>query len=93
MNMYVGNLAYTVTEEDLTEIFSEFGEIASINIIKDRYSGQSKGFGFVEMPDNSEADKAIKALNGSQLKGRDIKVNQARPKSKRERGSRRPPRY
>jgi len=93
MNMYVGNLAYTVTEEDLTEIFSEFGEIASINIIKDRYSGQSKGFGFVEMPDNSEADKAIKALNGSQLKDRDIKVNQAKPKSKRERGSRRPPRY
>jgi RNA recognition motif-containing protein len=93
MNMYVGNLAYTVTEEDLTEIFTEFGEIASINIIKDRYSGQSKGFGFVEMPDNSEADKAIKALNGSQLKGRDIKVNQARPKSSRGRGSRRPPRY
>ena len=72
--MYVGNLAYNVTEEDLTEAFSEFGNVESVNIIKDRFSGQSKGFGFVDMPDNSEADKAIKALNGKDLKGRDIKV-------------------
>ena len=88
MNLYVGNLAYSVTEEDLKEVFSEFGDLESVNIIKDKYSGQSKGFGFVEMPDNSEADKAIKALNGSQLKGRPIKVNQAKPRG--DRSSRRP---
>jgi RNA recognition motif-containing protein len=83
MNMYVGNLPHNVDEDELRALFSEFGEVASVNIIKDRFSGQSKGFGFVEMPSNSEADKAIKALNGSQLKGRDIKVNQAKPKSDR----------
>lgn len=83
MNLYVGNLAYSVTEEDLREAFSEFGTLESVNIIKDKYSGQSKGFGFVEMPDNSEADKAIKGLNGSQLKGRPIKVNQAKPRGDR----------
>ena len=93
MNMYVGNLAFTVTEEDLTTAFSVFGKVAGVNIIKDRFTGQSKGFGFVEMPDNSEADKAIKALNNSQLKDRDIKVNQAKPKSDRSKGGRRPPRY
>lgn len=92
MNMYIGNLAYNVTEEDLTAAFSEFGKVESVNIIKDRFTGQSKGFGFVDMPDNSEADKAIKALNNSRLKDRDIKVNQARPKSGG-RGGRRPPRY
>jgi RNA recognition motif-containing protein len=81
--MYVGNLSYSVTEDDLRTLFSEFGEIVSVNIIKDKFSGQSKGFGFVEMPDNSEADKAIKALNGSELKGRDIKVNQAKPRGQR----------
>ena len=88
MNLYVGNLSYGVTEEDLKEAFSEFGELESVNIIKDKYSGQSKGFGFVEMPDNAEADKAIKALNGNDLKGRAIKVNQAKPRA--ERSSRRP---
>lgn len=90
MNLYVGNLPYSVTEEDLKDAFSEFGELTSVNIIKDKYSGQSKGFGFVEMPDNSDADKAIKALNGSQLKGRAIKVNQAKPRGDR---SARRPRY
>ncbi len=88
MNMYVGNLSYSVTDEDLKTAFSEFGEVASVNVIMDKYSGQSKGFGFVEMPDNSEADKAIKALNGTNLKERDIKVNQAKPRG--ERSSRRP---
>ena len=83
MNMYVGNLSYSVTEDDLRTLFSEFGEVESVNIITDKFSGQSKGFGFVEMPDNSEADKAIKALNGNELKGRDIKVNQAKPRSDR----------
>lgn len=83
MNMYIGNLPRNVNEDELKAMFSEFGEVISVNIIKDRFSGQSKGFGFVDMPNNSEADKAIKALNGSQLKGRDIKVNQAKQKSDR----------
>ena len=83
MNMYVGNLTFSVNEDDLKEVFAEFGEIESIKIIKDKFSGQSKGFGFVEMPSNSEADKAIKALNGSLMKGQAMKVNQANPKGNR----------
>ena len=90
MNIYVGNLPYTLTEDDLKAAFSEFGEVSSASIIMDRMSGQSKGFGFVEMPDNSEADQAIKALNESALNGRNIKVNQARPRGAR---SPRRPRY
>jgi len=85
MNIYVGNLDYSVTEDGLKNAFSEFGDVSSVNIIKDKYSGQSKGFGFVEMPDNSEADQAIKALNGKVLNGRSIKVNQAEPRGKRPR--------
>ena len=80
MNIYVGDLSYDVTEDDLKAVFSEFGEVDSLNIIKDKFSGRSKGFGFVEMPDNSEADKAIEALNGTELKGRNLKVNQAKPR-------------
>ena len=83
MNIYVGNLAYSVTEDDLKEAFSEFGEVSSATVISDKFSGQSKGFGFVEMPNNSEADAAIKALNESDMKGRNIKVNQAKPKGDR----------
>ena len=90
MNIYVGNLPYNVSEEELRDIFSEFGEIASVKLITDKFSGRSKGFGFIEMPNNSEADQAIKALNGSSLKGRDIKVNQAQPRPKR---PQRRPRY
>jgi len=90
MNIYVGNLPYTISEDDLKGVFSEFGEVETVNIIKDKFSGQSKGFGFVEMPSNSEADKAIKALNDTALKGRNIKVNQAKPKSDR---PKRRPRY
>jgi len=82
VNIYVGQLPYSVTEDELREMFTEFGEVASMNLIKDRFSGQSKGFGFVEMPNNSEADTAIKALNKSMLKGREIKVNQAEVKRK-----------
>ncbi len=88
MNIYVGNLPYNLTEDDLKAAFSEFGEVSSANIIMDKMSGQSKGFGFVVMPDDSEADQAIKALNESALNGRNIKVNQARPRG--ERSSRRP---
>jgi len=82
MNMYIGNLAYNVTEEDLKGAFAEFGTIESVNIVKDRFSGQSKGFGFVDMPDNSEADRAIKALNGIQIKGRSIKISQSNQKTR-----------
>ena len=89
MNMYIGNLAYDVTENDLKNAFSEFGEVASVKIITDKFSGRPKGFGFVEMPDNSEADQAIKALNGKILNGRSIKVNQAEPRGKRPRSRRR----
>jgi RNA recognition motif-containing protein len=83
MNIHIGNLAYNVTEDDLRNIFSNFGEVSIVNIIKERSSGQSKGFGFVEMPNNSEADKAMKALNGSKLKDQAIKLSQAKPPAKR----------
>ena len=83
MNIYVGNLPYTITEDELRDVFAEFGEVSRANVITDKFSGQSKGFGFVEMPNNSEADEAIKALNESSLKGRNIKVNQAKPRGDR----------
>ena len=83
MNIYVGNLPYNVTDSDLREAFSQYGSVDNVNLITDKFSGDSKGFGFVEMANNSEADAAIKALNGSNFKGRNITVNQARPKSDR----------
>ena len=83
MNIYVGNLAYSVTEDELRTAFSQFGSVTSVNVITDKFSGQSKGFGFVEMADDSEADAAIKALNDTSLNGRNIKVNQARPSEQR----------
>ncbi len=90
MNIYVGDLDYGVTEDALKAAFAEFGEVSSVNIVKDSFSGVSKGFGFIEMPDNSEADRAIKALNGSLLEERRIKISQAKP---RERRPNRRPRY
>ena len=87
MNIYVGNLSYSVTEDSLRSLFSEFGDIESAKVISDRHSGQSKGFGFVDMPSNSEADKAIKALNGKFIDGRNIKVNPADPGGKRSKRS------
>ncbi len=86
MNIYVGNLSYEVTEEDLRQAFGAFGQVESINIIKDKYSGESKGFGFVEMPDKAEAQSAIEGLNDKELKGRDLKVSEARPRSEARRG-------
>ncbi|MGI9265767.1 MAG: RNA recognition motif domain-containing protein [Gammaproteobacteria bacterium] len=83
MNIYCGNLAYAVTEDDLRAAFAEFGDVTSVNIITDKFSGQSKGFGFVEMDDNSQADAAIKALNDTALSGRNLRVNQARPREAR----------
>ena len=83
MNIYVGNLPYNVTEDELRNMFAAYGDVSSANIITDKYSGESKGFGFVEMPRQSDAEEAIKALNGSSVKGRSIKVNQARPRNER----------
>ena len=83
MNIYVGNLSYEITDDEVRNIFSPHGEVSSVSIIKDKYSGQSKGFGFVEMPNQAEAEEAIKTLNESDLKGRNIKVNQAKPKEER----------
>ncbi len=88
MNIYVGNLPYDIVEDELRDSFSQCGEVSKVNIIMDKFSGQPKGFGFVEMPNDSEADEAIKALNESALKGRNIKVNQAKPR--RERSQRKP---
>jgi len=85
MRIYVGNLAYSVTDEDLREAFGEYGDLASAEVIKDKFSGQSKGFGFVDMPNNSEADTAIKELNESMFKGRKLTVNEARPRSEQQR--------
>jgi RNA recognition motif-containing protein len=81
MNIYIGNLSYEVTEEDLKQAFEAFGQVESVSIIKDKYSGQSKGFGFVEMPAKAEAQSAIEGLNGKELKGRTLNVNEARPRS------------
>ncbi len=83
MNIYVGNLPYTATEDDIRELFAAHGEVATVNIIMDKFSGQSKGFGFVEMPDQAAAEAAIEATNESDVKGRNIKVNQARPRTER----------
>ncbi len=85
MNIYVGNLPYNVTDSDLRETFAQYGSVDQVNLITDKFSGDSKGFGFVEMGNNSEADAAIKALNGTDYKGRNITVNQAKPKSDRPR--------
>jgi RNA recognition motif-containing protein len=85
MNIYVGNLALNVTEGDLQQAFEAFGEVSSAKIIKDKYSGESKGFGFVEMPAGAEAQSAINDLNGKELKGLKLKVNEARPQRNRER--------
>ena len=83
MNIYVGNLSNQATEDDLRQAFEAFGQVESVNIIKDRFSGESRGFGFVEMPSKSEAQKAIEEMNGKDLMGRAVNVNEARPKTNR----------
>ena len=85
MNIYVGNLPYSATEEQLKTMFGQYGEVTSASIVKDRDTGRSKGFGFIEMTENSAAEEAIQALNESDMNGRNIKVNQARPKEARPR--------
>jgi RNA recognition motif-containing protein len=82
-NIYVGGLPYAITEEKLQELFSAYGTVESARVITDRYTGQSRGFGFVEMSSPAEAQQAIEALNGSQLDGRQLVVNEARPQEKR----------
>ena len=86
MNIYVGNLSYSVTEDDLRQAFEAFGQVASVSIIKDKFSNQSKGFGFVEMPTQEEAQAAISGMNGKELKGRAMNVNEARPRTDDRRG-------
>ena len=81
MNIYVGNLAREATEEDVREAFKAFGQVTSVSIIKDKFSGESRGFGFVEMPSQAEAQSAIAGLNGKELQGRSLTVNEARPRT------------
>lgn len=86
MNIYVGNLSRDVTEDDLRAAFEAHGKVELVNIVKDRYSGESRGFGFVEMPSKTEAQTAITEVNGMDLKGRVVNVNEARPKAPRRGG-------
>ena len=83
MNIYVGNLSHEVSTEDLRQAFEAYGEVSSANVIRDKYSGQSRGFAFVEMPNDGEGQAAIKNLNGKELSGRQIKVSEARPRADR----------
>ncbi|MGB4336539.1 MAG: RNA-binding protein [Chromatiaceae bacterium] len=83
MNIYVGNLPYSATDADLREAFAHYGDVSNVQLISDKFTGESKGFGFVEMDNNSQADAAIKGLNGTAIKGRNITVNQAKPRSDR----------
>ena len=86
MNIYIGNLSYNVTDQDLQKLFEEYGKVERSNIISDRETGRSKGFGFIEMPEQSEGQKAIEELDGQDVDGRDIRVNEARPKEDKPRG-------
>jgi len=84
MNIYVGNLPYNLSDDELREAFAEFGEVSSASIIMDRDTGRSKGFGFVEMPNDGDGASAIEGLNDQPLKGRPLRVNEARPRAPRE---------
>jgi RNA recognition motif-containing protein len=83
MNIYVGNLSYEVTDDDLRQAFEQYGVVTTATVVKDKFSGQSRGFGFVEMADKAEAEKAIAAINGKALKGRTLNVNEARKREER----------
>jgi len=89
MNIYVGNLSHETTEDDLRQAFEAFGQVDTANVVKDKYSGESRGFGFVEMPSKNEAQKAIDEMNGKDLQGSPINVNEARPRPDRGSGGRR----
>lgn len=86
--LYVGSLPYSTTEDELRDMFSSFGNVTSARIITDKFTGQSKGFGFVEMTSNEDAQKAVEGMNGKQVNGRTLIVNEARPEQKREGGAR-----
>jgi RNA recognition motif-containing protein len=86
MNIYVGNMSPEVTEEDLQQAFEAFGQVTSVTVIKDKFSDISRGFGFVEMPTKAEAQAAIDGLNGKELKGHTLNVNEARPRPEGRRG-------
>ncbi len=86
MNIYIGNLSRDVSEDDLKQAFEAFGQITTVNIIKDKFSGEPRGFGFVEMPSKTEGQSAIDGLNGKDLKGQSLNVNEARPRSEDSRG-------
>ncbi len=88
MNIYVGNLAYQLSEDELRNAFAEYGEVTSAKIVMDKISGKSKGFGFIEMPMATEAEEAIRQLDGFLLNGRNIRVNQARPRTEEHRSPR-----
>jgi RNA recognition motif-containing protein len=83
MNIYVGNLLFDVTEDELKELFAPFGQVTEVRLIMDKFSGKTKGFGFIEMPSKEEAQKAIEGLNGKDIKGRAMTVNEAKPKVER----------
>jgi RNA recognition motif-containing protein len=83
MNIYVGNLSYSLSESELRDAFAGYGEVSTVKVLMDRETGRSRGFGFVEMPNQSEAEAAIAQLNGKELGGRALRVNEARPKERR----------
>lgn len=86
MNIYVGNISRDLSEEELREAFAAFGQVSAVNIIKDKFTGEYRGFAFVEMPTKDEAEAAIAGLNGKDLKGRALNVNEARPRTEARRG-------
>jgi RNA recognition motif-containing protein len=83
MNIYVGNLSYGMSEDELREAFAAYGDVASVKILSDRETGRSRGFGFVEMPNQSEGEAAVAQLNGKDVGGRSLRVNEARPRERR----------
>ena len=89
MNIYVSNLSFNVQDEDLRDYFQDYGEVTSAKVITDKFTNRSRGFGFVEMPDKTAAQKAIKELDGATVDGRAIKVNEARPKEERSNNNKR----
>jgi len=88
MNIYIGNLPYSISEDELRELFATHGEVSSANIIMDRDSGRSKGFGFIEMPDKAQGEAAINAINQTDVQGRSVRVNEARPRNDNRGGGR-----
>ncbi|MCU7933994.1 MAG: RNA-binding protein [Candidatus Thiodiazotropha sp. (ex Dulcina madagascariensis)] len=83
MNIYVGNLPWSVKDDELRQMFAEYGDVSNANVIMDKFSGRSRGFGFVEMPDSGDAESAIKSLNEKEVSGRNLRVNEAKPREER----------